>query len=164
MNAHKWLRLFRWLGGFLLAPAIVPLTLYAAVQIGVARLDHDLSTITANALAQFVLIFGVGLVYLSMLCFGIPYVVLFQRAGRLSFRTIMVPVLLLSWVYSVVIYGGLHGVYPFAGTVALVCVPAVILTGLCFYFIVLWRAPIDETEISLLLETYPRYQPPTLQT
>ena len=147
--------------GLVLAPAVVPLVLYVSLRVAVARLGPDQSDLTVAALHLFVLAVGVGLVYLCVLCFGVPYVLLLRRAGRLSLRTIMLTTLILSWVYSVVVYASLQQDYPFAGTIAVFCVPAVLLAGLLFYLIALWRTPVDE-EISHLLDAYPSGQKPTV--
>jgi hypothetical protein len=163
MNPRRWSQGVRLSGGFLLAPAVVPLTLYAALSIATAYHRLDLSGIATDALRMFVLTFGVGMVYLCVLCFGVPYVVLVRKAGRLNFRAVMLPTLLLSWVYSVVVYASLLHDYPFAGTVAALCLPGVILAGLCFYFIGVWKSPQAGTDVSLLLETYSARPKPTLQ-
>jgi len=163
MNSRPWLRNVRLFCGFLLAPALVPLTLHAALKLVVANLGLDLGEVSASTLRVFVLTFGVGMVYLGALCFGVPYVLFLQRAGRLKFRTILLPTLMLSWVYSVVVYASLVADYPFARTVAVLCGPGVILAGLSFYFIAVWKSPEDETPISLLLEAYSGRQKPRLQ-
>ncbi|MBM4028221.1 MAG: hypothetical protein FJ280_22935 [Planctomycetes bacterium] len=162
MNGRRWLRGFRLFWGLVLAPAVVPVTLFLSLQTAVTRFGLDRSDVVTAALHTFVLTFGAGLVYLSVLCFGLPYIVLLSRAGRLNFRTIMLPTGMLSWVYCVVIYASLHGDYPFAGTVAAICVPGVLLSGLLFYVIALWRSGDADAEISLLLEAYPTQRTPTL--
>jgi hypothetical protein len=148
--------------GFLLAPAVVPLTLHGSLNLVTAYFHLDLSGIMADALRMFVLTFGVGMVYLCVLCFGVPYVILVQKAGRLSFRAVMLPTGMLSWVFSVLVYFSLQKDYPFAGTVAVLCAPGVLLAGLCFYAIGVWRSHDDDTEISPLLETYSGRQKPPL--
>lgn len=164
MDAQQWLRGIRLLGGFLLAPAVVPLTLYGSLNLVRAYSPLNLNDLPAATLGNFVLTLGVGMAYLCVFCLGVPYVVLMQKAGRLTFRAIMLPTLMLSWVYSVVVYFSLQKDYPHAGTVAVLCVPGVLLAGLCFYFIAVWRSQEDDGGISLLLETYSGRQKPTLQT
>jgi hypothetical protein len=161
MNPGKRLRGFRWFGGFLLAPAVVPLILYVALRLAVVGLSPQVSDARENMVRLYVLVFGVGLVYLGALCLGIPYVFLLRRLGRLSLRTIMVPTLIVSWIYAVAVYTSLQQEYSHAGTVAALCVPAVLLAGVLFHAIALWRAP-DHEEISLLLDAYPRSPKPTL--
>ncbi|MCX5646834.1 MAG: hypothetical protein NTZ17_19475 [Phycisphaerae bacterium] len=156
----RGIRLF-W--GFLLTPVLVPLTLYGSLHLVTAYFHPSLSGIHEEALRMFVLTVGVGMVYLCVLCFGLPYVLLVLRAGRLSFRTVMLPTLMLSWIFSMVVYFSLQKDYPFAGTVAALCVPGVIFAGLCFYFIGVWRSHGDDTQASPLLEAYPGQQKPTLQ-
>ena len=162
MNTGKWLQGFRLFVGLALAPAVVPLVLYVSLRIALARLGPNQTDLTMPALHLFVLVVGVGLVYLGVACFGVPYVLLLRRAGRLTFRTVMLPILMLSWIYAVVVYTSLHQDYAFAGTVAALCVPGVLLAGLLFHLIAVWRTPEDE-EISLLLDAYPGGQKPTLQ-
>ena len=164
MDARQWLRGIRLFGGFLLAPAVVPLTLQASLNLVTACLHLNPNDLPAATLRVFVLTFGVGMVYLGVLCLGVPYVVLLQRAGRLSFRTVMLPTLMLSWVYAVAVYFSLQKDYPHAGAVAALCVPGVLLAGLCFYLIGVWRSQEDDGGVSLLLETYSGRQKPTLQT
>jgi hypothetical protein len=137
--------------------------LYGSLNLVTACSRLNLSDLAAAALRVFVLTFGVGMVYLCVLCLGVPYVVLMQKAGRLNFRTVMLPTLVLSWVYSVVVYFSLQNDYPYAGTVAALCLPGVLLAGLCFYLLALWRSQEDDAEISLLLETYSAREKPTLQ-
>jgi hypothetical protein len=160
MGFRQWIRGIRLFGAFLLAPAVVPLTLYGSLQLVTA---HALSGINEEALRMFVLTVGVGMVYLCVLCFGLPYALLVLRAGRLNFRAVILPTLMLSWIFAMVVYFSLQKEYPFAGTVAALCVPGVILAGLCFYVVGVWRSDEDETEVSPLLEAYPSQQKPTLQ-
>jgi hypothetical protein len=162
MITEKWSRNFRLALGLVLAPMVVPLVLYVSLRLALARLGPDQTYFTPAGLHLFVLVVGAGPVYLGVLCLGIPYLLLLRRAGRLSFRTIMLPALMLSWVYSVVVYTSLQRDYPFAGTVAGLCVSGVLLAGLLFHFLVLWRAP-EEEEISLLLDAYPNDHKPTVQ-
>jgi hypothetical protein len=163
MGFRQWIRGIRLFGGFLLAPAVVPLTLYGSLQLVTAHFHPGVSGINEQALRMFVLTVGVGMVYLCILCFGLPYVLLVLRAGRLNFRTVILPTLVLSWIFAMVVYFSLQKDYPFAGTVAALCVPGVILAGLCFYILGVWRSDGDDTEISPLLEAYPNQQKPTLQ-
>lgn len=163
MNSHRWLPGLRLFLGFLLAPAVVPLTLQVSLRIAVACFRPAVSDIAADALDVFVLTFGVGMVYLCVLCFGVPYVLLVRQAGRLTFRAVLLPTLLLAWVYSVVLYASLQRDYPFAGAVAVLNVPGVILAGLCFFVLGVWRSHTAGVEISPLLETYSARQKPTLQ-
>ena len=161
MNSRQWLRGIRLFWGFLLAPAVVPLPLHGSLNLVTAHSHLDFSGIMADTLRTFVLPFGVGMVYLCVPCFGVPYVALVLKAGRLSFRAIMLPTLMPSWVFSVVVYFSLQKGYPFAGTVAALCVPGVLLAGLCFYLIGVWRSHDDDTQISPLLEAYLGQQKPT---
>jgi hypothetical protein len=163
MNRRHLIQGLRLFWRFLLAPAIVPLTLYGSLHLVTACFRPSLGGINEEALRMFVLTVGVGMVYLCVLCFGLPYVLLILRAGRLSFRTVLLPTLMLSWIFAMVVYFSLQKDYPFAGTVAALCVPGVILAGLCFYVLAVWRSHEDDTPISPLLEAYPGQQKPTLQ-
>ena len=163
MSLHGWLRGIRLFLGFLLAPAVVPLTLHAALSIIITRLGLNLTDLRAESLRLFELTFGVGMVYLCVLCFGLPYVLFMLRAGRLDFRAILLPTLVAAWVYAVVVYASLHRDFSFAGTVATACVPGVLLAGLCFYLLAVWHAPDADAGPSLLLEAYPARPTPTPQ-
>jgi len=164
MSFQRWLPGLRLCGAFLLAPALVPLALQLSLSIIVVHFHLGASNFTGTPLGLFVQTYGVGLVYLGALCFGVPYVVLVRNAGRLTFSTVLLPTLLLSWVYPVVIYFALQRDFPYAGTVAAACVPGVLLAGLCFYAIGVWKSRPSEVQVSLLLETYAAPQKPTLQT
>jgi hypothetical protein len=163
MNWPTWLRGSRLFLGFLLAPAVVPLTLHVSLSVVAAYLGLNLSELDADSLRSFVLTFGVGMVYLCVLCLGVPYVLLLSKAGRLNFRTITVTTLMVSWVYSVLVYVSLQKDFSFAGTVAALCMPGVILSGLCFYFIGVWKSQEIDTGISPLLEAYLGHQKPNFQ-
>jgi hypothetical protein len=163
MSFRQWIRGIRLFGGFLLAPAVVPLTLYGSLQLVTAHAHPGLGGVNEEALRMFVLTVGVGMVYLCVLCFGLPYALLVLRAGRLNFRAVILPTLMLSWIFAMVVYFSLQKEYPFAGTVAALCVPGVILAGLCFYVLGVWRSDDDETPVNPLLEAYPSQQKPTLQ-
>ena len=156
MDAEWWLRVLRVFLGVVVAPAVVPLVLYASLGLALARLAPSQVDLTANGLYLFVLAVGVGPAYLCMLCLGLPYIVLLRRAAQLNFRTAMLPPVILSWVYAVLVYTLLRSDYDyaFAGAVAGLCAFGVLLAGLLFYFIALWRVPPQEDHISLLLADY----------
>ncbi|MCU0917500.1 MAG: hypothetical protein MUC88_23480 [Planctomycetes bacterium] len=163
MGSRNWFRGLRLFLGFLVAPAVVPLTLHVALSVTIAGLGLDLTAQTTRSLRVFELTFGVGMVYLCMFCFGLPYIVLLAKADRLNVRTIMIPALILSWVYSVLVYAVLQQDFSFAGTVAAACVPGVLLAGLCFYFLAVWRSHGGTVPMSPLLEAYSTPPRPTLQ-
>jgi hypothetical protein len=89
-------------------------------------------------LGVFALNVGVGLAYLGALCFSLPYVLVMSHKSRLSFRTIIAPTAVLSLVYGGIVYASLVSHYSFAGTIAVLSVPAVILSGFSFYLISVW--------------------------
>jgi len=146
MNTRRWVRGVRLFLGFLLAPAIVPVSIWLAAGKVLADFESRPGAhVNAPAMVVlFVILFGVGfvMVYFGTLCLGLPYVIRLIQKGQLSFRNIMVVVLPLSLVYAGIVYVALSPMIPrdpLAWFVAMCSIPAVIMSGLCFYLISVWR-------------------------
>lgn len=143
MHSQKWRKRIRLFLGFLLAPTVVPLCLCLSLDIVTQRLTSSpgvqVNDVGMVVLGLFVLNIGFGLAYFGALCFGLPYVLVMLDRGRLNFRAVMTPTLVLSLVYCGVVYLSLKNHYSFAEVIAAISVPAVILSGLSFYFISVWR-------------------------
>lgn len=144
MHSQKWLKGIRLFLGFLIAPTVVPLCLCLSLDIVTWCLTSSpgvqVNDVGMAMFALFVLNVGLGLAYLGALCFGLPYVLFMLDRDRLNFRAVMAPTLVLSLVYCGVVYASLRDYYSFAEAVAALSVPAVILSGLSFYLIGVWRS------------------------
>jgi hypothetical protein len=80
---------------------------------------------------------------LGALCVGLPGVLFLLSRRQLRFRWIMLATVALAPIYAVLVYGSLcwcRPAHPFAETVAALQVPGVIVSGLCFYFIAVWKS------------------------
>ncbi len=143
MHSQKWLKSIRFFLGFLLAPAIVPYCLCLSLDLVTWQLTSSpgvqVNDVGMLMLGIFALNVGMGFAYLGALCFGLPYVLVMLGRSRLNFRAVMAPTVVLSFVYGGIVYASLVNNYSFAGLVAILSVPAVILSGLSFYFISVWR-------------------------
>jgi hypothetical protein len=150
MHSQKWLKSIRFFLGFLLAPAIVPYCLCLSLDLVTRQLASSpgvqVNDVGMLVLGMFVLNVGMGLAYFGALCFGLPYVLAMSHKNRLTFRTIMAPTAVLSFVYGGIVYVSLVSDYSFAGIVTVLSVPTVILSGLSFYFISVW-SPLDSKAI-----------------
>ena len=142
MYSQKWLKGIRLFLGFILAPAIVPLCLCLSLDLITWQLTLN-PGVQANdvgmvMLGIFVLNVGIGFAYFGAFCFGLPYILFMLERGQLNFRAVMTLTAVLSFVYGGIVYASLVNNYSFAGIVAILSVPAVILSGLSFYFISVW--------------------------
>ena len=144
MRSQKWLKVIRLFLGFLLAPAVVPVCLCLSLDFVTWQLTSSPGVQVNNVgmvmLGMFALNVGMGLAYFGALCFGLPYVLFMLHRSRLNFRAVMAPTAALSLLYCGVVYASLINHYSFADVVAALSVPAVILSGLSFYFISVWRS------------------------
>ena len=144
MHSKKWLKGIRLFLGFLLAPALVPFCMCLSLDLATWQLTSSpgvqVNDVGMVMLGMFVLNVGMGLPYFGALCFGLPYVLFMLHRDRLNFRAVMVPTLVLSLVYCGIVYVSLINNYSFAGMVAALSVPVVILSGLSFYFISVWKS------------------------
>lgn len=144
MYMRKWLKAIRVFLAFLLAPAIVSICLFTSLDLVLARLGAHPDGPALIMLGTFALILGLVVPYLGALCLGFFYFIhacLGQR--RSDFWAVAIATLLFALVYPTVVYlslrDSLHASHSVAKAVAAPQVPAVILSGLCFYFISLWK-------------------------
>jgi hypothetical protein len=143
MSVHKWLSGIRLFLGFLLAPAVVCVSLGTTLDRALAQLGAHPDGPANIMLGSFVFIAGLLVPYLGAWGFGLPYyaVVMLGR-GRVGFLAVMIPTLIVSLVYALMVYSSLcdfHPPHPLAENVAVPQVPAVILSGVCFYLIGVWK-------------------------
>jgi len=143
MHSQKWLKGTRLFLGFLLAPAIVPLCVCLSLDLVTWQLTSSpgvqVNDVGMVLLGMFALNVGIGFAYFGALCFGLPYVLFMLDKNRLNFLTVMAPTVVLSLIYCGIVYASLKNHYSFAGVVAALSLPAVILSGLGFYFISVWK-------------------------
>jgi len=111
MHSKKWLKGIRLFLGFLLAPAVVPFCLCLSLDLATWQLTSSpgvqVNDVGMVMLGIFALSVGMGLAYFVALCFGLPYVLFMLHRGRLNFRDVMAPTVVLSFVYCVVVYASL---------------------------------------------------------
>jgi hypothetical protein len=129
--------------GLLLAPAVVSFSMGTVLDIVLERLGAKPDGPAAIMLTGSVLVVGVGVPYCAPVFPGIPYVIALRGQGGLTFRTVMIPTAILSLIDPVFVYLSLcdmHPPHPLAEAAALPQVLAVILSGLCLYFIGVWKS------------------------
>jgi hypothetical protein len=129
--------------GLLLAPAVVSFSMGTVLDVVLERLGANPEGPAAIMLTGSVLVVGVGVPYCATVFPGIPYVIALRGQGGLTFRTVMIPTGILSLIDPVFAYLSLcdmHPPHPLAEAAALPQVLAVILPGLCLYFIGVWKS------------------------
>ena len=129
--------------GLLLAPAVVSFSMGTVLDVVLERLGANPEGPAAIMLTGPVLVVGVGVPYCATVFPGIPYVIALRGQGGLTFRTVMIPTAILSLIDPVFAYLSLcdmHPPHPLAEGAVLPQVLAVILPGLCLYFIGVWKS------------------------
>jgi len=159
MISRRAIRGVRLFLAFLLAPVLVPVSLNTALDIVIAYFTayRGLAlTDWGNFHLGILLLDAGGMAYIGALLVMLPCVLVALDAGRLKFRTIIAPTAVLSPVFALIIYGALKGrfPFPFAEVTAMLSIFGVIISGLCFYFIGVWKSQERNAEASLLLEDY----------
>lgn len=141
MLSRKQLKGLRILLGFLLAPAILSLSLFASLHIVLAWLGANPDGPAKIVLGLLAMGTGLGVPYAAAFGFWFPYFMLLGQK-RLNFRTVMIPTLIFAFPYSAIVYlsfSMMRPPHPFAEAVAVPQIPAVILSGLCFYLLSVWK-------------------------
>ena len=143
MYVRNWLGGIRLFLGFLLAPAIVSVCLVTSLDMVLARLGAHPDGPTNVMIGAFVGVVGLVVPYLGALCLGLPYVIILLGRRWLNFRAVMIATLIFALVYPAIVYlslcDTLHPSHPLAEAVAAPQIAAVLLSGLCFYFIGVWE-------------------------
>ena len=128
--------------GFLLAPALVPVSTVALI-IGISQIVSMDCPIGLGVFMIAVVYLGTPLSYVGAVLFWLPYVSLMENGGQLGFRTIMVPPLALCLASPTLLFL-LGMIWPGFVLILLFSLPGLVLFALCFYFIVVWRSAVLE--------------------
>ena len=137
------LRLFL---SFLVAPVVVPISLGMALDIVSAYFAayRDFSLTDWGEFGLGILLIEVAVIaYIGAIFVSLPCLLLARDMGRAGLRTIMGPTAVLSLIYATLAYAALKGQYTslFAAATAVLFIPGVLLSGLCLWFIGVWRLP-----------------------
>ena len=138
MNLTLRLNVVRLLLGFLLTPAITPIT---AIVIAFVVTKQHQGECLYGWVVGLTIVFGFAASYICVVVFGVPYVLIMHRIGRLSFRTIMVGALaqwagLFGVLFTVGLCGtGFGDVGFILGVLAILYLPGMLLGGAAFYHI-----------------------------
>ncbi len=139
---YRYISRTRLLLGFLIAPAVLPVS-NVALTIGMSQVQ---SVDCPAGLALFipaVIFLGTPLAYVCAGLFWLPYVSILENRGQLGFWTTMVPALALCLASPALLFlPGMAGAAFFL--VLLHSLPGIVLFALCFYFIVVWRSVVLE--------------------
>jgi hypothetical protein len=148
MSWQRWLKGIRLTLGFLLAPAVVSICVSTSADRELARIGAHPSGPAGIMLACCVGGLMV-LPYVGTLCLCFPYVLIQMARGRLGFWAVMLPTLVFSLVYAAEVYSSFcdfHPPHPVAENVAVRQIPAVLLSGLCFYFVAVWKSGLGRSQ------------------
>jgi hypothetical protein len=143
MSLRRWLTGIRFATGFLLWPVILTSSLCLTMDVVLARLGGHPDGPANIGLGCMILQIGTIIPFLAVLFFGLPYVLVMREKRRLGFWGVMIPTLLFSVAQPALVYislCGMHPAHPLAEAVAMPQVPFVILCGLLFYFVAVWKS------------------------
>jgi hypothetical protein len=136
MSLSSRVNVVRPILGFLLTPAVAPIT---AIMIAFVVTKAHRGDCLYGWVVGLTILFGVAASYISAAVFGVPYILIMHRIGRLSFWTIMVGALG-QWVvlFTVFFAAGFcrTGYLEFAGVLAelaILYLPGMLLGGAAFY-------------------------------
>lgn len=142
MSWQRYFTVIRFAIGFLLWPAILTLSTCYAMDVVLARLGAHPDGPAKIILASIDLGSGLLIPCLAVLFLGIPYVLVMRDQRRLGFWAVMIPTLLFAVAQPLSLYlslCGMHPPHPLAEAVALPQVAVVVLCGLLFYFVAVWK-------------------------
>ena len=148
MSWSKGLKVLRFFVGFLLAPVVVAVSLSTSLDGELSRLGARPDGPAKVMLGAFFGVVGLGVPYLGALLFGLPYTLVMLDQGRLSFRVVVVPTLIFSAVYPVIVYLSLCDMrfsHRSAWAVAAPQVFAVVVSGLSFYLLAVWKSGVNRS-------------------
>lgn len=140
MDTHKWIKGIRLALGLLLAPAVAPFWL-AVLLCYEMWMDPSWGE-NGAAFAMFswlLLTCGARLAYLGALLIALPYALVMLGRKQLSFVSVMVATELLAPVYCLALNVTMSRHYVFVPNVVAWSVPAVVVSGFCFYLIGVWE-------------------------
>ncbi len=142
MPSRKCLTVIRFLLGFLLWPVILTLSLCLTTDAVLSHLGADPDGPALIMLGMMVMATGFVIPCLAVVFFGLPYVLVMLDQKQLGFRAVLIPTLLFSVVQPAIVYLSLcqmHPPHPLAEAIVAPQVPVVIMSGLLFYFVAVWK-------------------------
>lgn len=137
------LRLFL---SFLIAPIIIPVSLGIALDIVTAYFAayRDFSLTDWGEFGLGILLIEAAMIaYIGAIFVSLPCLLLARDMGHAGLRTIMRPTAVMSLIYAALTFGALREQYTslFAAATAVLFIPGVLLSGLCLWFLGVWRLP-----------------------
>ncbi|MBN2130484.1 MAG: hypothetical protein JW741_13370 [Sedimentisphaerales bacterium] len=142
------LRAFRLFMAFILTPLVLMIWVGMSLEAVMPHFGAHPDGPAKVVLGLFVMVVGFGVPFSCLLCLGLPYVFVMLGKGRLNLLTVGLPTLLLAIAYGLGIYRSLlYYRHPaFARSIALLSVPGVIVSGLFFYFVGVWKIVQEKPE------------------
>ena len=142
MAWRKGFAIVRFLAGFLLAPAIVTVSVSVSLDSVRAHLGTHPDGPAKIIQACFFGVVGLGLPYFLAFFFGLPYVLVLCDRGKLSFHSVAIPTLVLAVAYPLVVYWSSLDTSFRSHAIAIAAPqsPAVLASGLFFYFVSIWKS------------------------
>jgi hypothetical protein len=133
-------QVFRLVTACLVTPVILTVWLSVSLDAMVAYFGGHPDGPAAVMLGAFVIVLGLLAPFTCLILVGLPYALIMLMKGRLNLLAVALPTLFLAVVYALVLYRSLlYYRHPaFALSVALLSVPGVMLSGLCFYVVGAW--------------------------
>jgi hypothetical protein len=138
MRHQRYIDRTRLVLGFLLAPAILPICSLVVIFAIASTREIDcpaglgmlvLGILSGGTLASY----GIAAVV------GLPYVLWMENRGELGFWSIMAPIVGLIVPFFVLLFVVAAMACPPLGVLAVVPLPGIILSALCFYLVAVWR-------------------------
>ena len=117
MVSREWLKYGRLLCGFLVAPAIAPVSLILLLILVVGGCRAECPVLGPMFL-QGIIHSGIPTSYACAILIAVPYVLWMRSRRELDFWAVMADMVV--------------------GVIVLAPLPGIVLAGLCFYFIAVW--------------------------
>jgi hypothetical protein len=159
MASHRTTRRVRLFLAVLLAPALVPICLnitFEIVRAHAAAARGPALTPAGSFDLDIFLLDVAAIAYIGALLVMLPCAVILLDAPRPNFWATVAPTVVLAPLFALIVYGALneHFSSALAGTTAVLSLPVVALSGLCFHMIGVWKPREKKEKTSLLLQDY----------
>ena len=137
MVSREWLKYGRLLCGFLVAPAIAPVSLILLLILVVGGCRAECPVLGPMFL-QGIIHSGIPTSYACAILIAVPYVLWMRSRRELDFWAVMAPIfgLILPLFGLLFVIGVMADLV--VGVIVLAPLPGIVLAGLCFYFIAVW--------------------------
>lgn len=144
----KCIRAIRLIVGLALMPVLLMRWQHVVVYAVMARLGMHPDGPAIIGLGVILIWTGLVVPLAGVSWLALPYVLHTLEEDRLGLRAVLVLTLTLAAAYALAVYAvvGSYGYPWFREAVALLSVPGMILWGLCFYVIGVWRLPRKKPE------------------